>query len=204
MKTKLLLAVAVVAVGILVPAAAQATCSGAPVDLTNNKAGLTGVHVVLCIDTVGGNTQVTLDSVTRAPSNYGAFEKIFVLAWNGGGSFSSASPALAWTETCSSNCGGLDGFGKFDHRVDNSGASAGFAGIGQVWTISRTSTPTGFAAHVGFANGCTIVVSDVGQTNTGELTNASCAPIPEPGTLVLFGSGLLGVAGNLRRKLLSV
>ena len=29
-----------------------------------------------------------------------------------------------------------------------------------------------------------------------------CGAVPEPGSIVLFGSGILGVAGVLRRKLL--
>ncbi len=35
------------------------------------------------------------------------------------------------------------------------------------------------------------------------LIPSGSAPIPEPGTLVLFGSGMLGVAGFIRRKLMS-
>jgi hypothetical protein len=41
-----------------------------------------------------------------------------------------------------------------------------------------------------------VVVADDFPTNGGNQT-----PVPEPGTLAMFGTGLLGVAGLLRRKL---
>jgi len=36
-----------------------------------------------------------------------------------------------------------------------------------------------------------------------DVTLGSSTPVPEPGTLVMFGSGALGLAGLLRRKLLA-
>ena len=36
-----------------------------------------------------------------------------------------------------------------------------------------------------------------------DVTLGSSTPVPEPGTLVKFGSGALGLAGLLRRKFLA-
>ncbi|HET9401462.1 MAG TPA: PEP-CTERM sorting domain-containing protein [Candidatus Acidoferrales bacterium] len=54
---------------------------------------------------------------------------------------------------------------------------------------------------------CTSADVTAGRTISGsftaDLVSTAAPSVPEPGTLVLFGSGLLGVAGALRRKLAS-
>lgn len=50
-----------------------------------------------------------------------------------------------------------------------------------------------------------IHVQAIGTTGDSDAlincTPGTCTPVPEPGTLLLFGSGLLGLAGVIRRKL---
>jgi hypothetical protein len=41
----------------------------------------------------------------------------------------------------------------------------------------------------------------VGTNDISRLDNAKIAPVPEPGTLVLLGAGLIGLAGYSRKKL---
>lgn len=63
-------------------------------------------------------------------------------------------------------------------------------------TASWTITAAGVTSSSTFSN---VVIS----FGTLDFANSGGTPTPEPGTLLLFGSGLLGVAGIVRRKLSS-
>jgi hypothetical protein len=48
------------------------------------------------------------------------------------------------------------------------------------------------------------LVSDLNGTNTvaiGTMSIYTSSAVPEPGSLVMFGSGIIGLAGILRRKI---
>jgi hypothetical protein len=53
---------------------------------------------------------------------------------------------------------------------------------------------TGFGAHVGVLDGR-------GCSRTGFAGTGSSSVVPEPGSLSLLGTGLLGLAGVVRRRL---
>jgi hypothetical protein len=64
-----------------------------------------------------------------------------------------------------------------------------------------TSSTAGFV-NTGFATGDIVDIDFVtykGKLSSGEIIPQ--APVPEPGTIAMFGSGLLAAAGMLRRKL---
>ena len=101
----------------------------------------------------------------------------------------------------------MDGFGKFNIQ----GADpAGTGGIGSAITftlnglITNFTSNTGgneFAVHVRYGGSCSGFIG--GQVGVGtQGSNTNCTPqIPEPSSLLLFGSGLLGLAGVIRRRL---
>jgi hypothetical protein len=61
-------------------------------------------------------------------------------------------------------------------------------------TVAGVSTP-------GFSSGFDSLNSPINWTETGAFTLAPPSATPEPSTLVLFGTGLLGAVGTFRRKL---
>lgn len=120
----------------------------------------------------------------------------------------------------------FDGFGDFNQNVyGGTGSSTGFndvviniAGSGLTLSdfINGSTGGNGdsanlFAAHISpypNPNGlCTGFTANTGarQPSSYDSNLAQCggSQVPEPGSLMLFGTGLLGIAGFLRRKLLS-
>lgn len=121
----------------------------------------------------------------------------------------------------------MDGFGSGANAFDvgvagGNGSSAGYSMIeititGSGLTLAQFEAANGsgvqFSAQVGGYNGNTQGLSTctgfVGTQNGGGSTQdtnvGTCtgSEVPEPGSLALFGTGIIGMAGYLRRKLLS-
>jgi hypothetical protein len=60
----------------------------------------------------------------------------------------------------------------------------------------------GWATGTGSDPGYQCFFGACGLTGSGFAYAVDGRPIPEPGTLIMLGTGILGLAGSLRRKLL--
>jgi hypothetical protein len=78
---------------------------------------------------------------------------------------------------------------------------------GQVVNFNWLATPVGagqttYALEI-FTNATTFYGGSIGLIDGGGGTFAGFSPVPEPATLSLLGTGLLALAGGLRKKLFS-
>jgi hypothetical protein len=143
------------------------------------------------VQLTGGNGSVSVDSYSGTGTSVTGFEFFTDTKQNNGS-------GVVCNET--SNSGWL--------CVDYSSGFAVIPGEGTLaYTFSGTYTGTPVAVLELMAQGCDTtngtdcVYNGAGSFNISAPMDGP--PVPEPGSLLLFGTGLIGMAGFLRRKLTS-
>jgi hypothetical protein len=175
--------------------------------------------------TLNGNGTISVDVATAA--NYGLHNAVFGFNLASGVVLSNAtvnSYTFAGSNpgTPSFGAGGqMDGFGMFtkeftggtgsssdytDLKFTLSGhdgnSSTGFTAVSDFIKGNGTGASNFFAGQIAFLpTGCTGWVGNAGSANGGGATQCVGTPVPEPGTLTLFGGGLLALGGLIRRKM---
>jgi hypothetical protein len=96
-----------------------------------------------------------------------------------------------------------DGFGPFTANIEAFGAGNVLLGTFSV-TGNNTGGSTGTAPFLGVISSAADITSirySIDFDNFGlAINHTSMAPVPEPGTLSLVGTGLVGLVGAIRRR----
>ena len=119
-------------------------------------------------------------------------------------SFGGSPTTVAFTSTSL----GSNQFGYFLFQADATGlsipwaAGAGFATLGNACSTSgcSVSNPIYWDENSGPSTAYENTLGSI-PSEAFTLGGACCGPVPEPSSIMLFGSGILGLAGILRRRL---
>ncbi|MHB8622653.1 MAG: VPLPA-CTERM sorting domain-containing protein [Sulfuricaulis sp.] len=182
-------------IGLLLSGGAQAASVSYYLNENNISLPANNYGLVTLTDISGGGVKFTITPENLTPdTNFGVQE----FGFSSDLTLSSANFVLpsGWNSGTTVN---LDGFGSFADVTNGTGSSRQnpltfSVNIGNITDYQFLNNKKNyFAAHIaGFSNG--------GANNSGYFASNTIAAVPVPAAAWLFGSGLIGLAGAVRKR----